>query len=71
MFQLDERLRLLKSETNEIDHGGPSSSPAKQQHPHLLGHVGEQEWRRRRGKYGPKKQRKGKYGESKYHHRSV
>ena len=63
LFQIDERLRQLKSDTNEIDHGSHddvAEAKAKNGDQNgLLGHWGEQEWRR----LGPKKQRKLKYGE--------
>ena len=68
LFQIEERLRQLKSENNEIDHGsGDDVAAAKAaaadgsgNNNGLLGHWGEQKrWRR----LGPKKQRKLKYGE--------
>ena len=67
LFQIEERLRQLKSENNEIDHGSADDVAAAKAaaadgsgNNGLLGHWGEQKrWRR----LGPKKQRKLKYGE--------
>ena len=68
LFQIEERLRQLKSENNEIDHGSADDVAAAKaaaadgsgNNNGLLGHWGEQKrWRR----LGPKKQRKLKYGE--------
>ena len=62
LLQIDERLRQLKSDTNEIDHGSHDDVAAAKGDGKngLLGHWGEQqEWR----ELGPKKQRKIKYGE--------
>jgi len=59
--EIDERLRQLKSDTNEIDHGSHDDVAAAKGDGKngLLGHWGEQqEWR----ELGPKKQRKIKYG---------
>lgn len=60
--EVDERLRQLKSDTNEIDHGSHNDVAAAKGDEGkngLLGHWGEQqEWRQ----LGPKKQRKIKYG---------
>lgn len=59
--EIDERLRQLKSDTNEIDHGTHDDVAAAKGDGKngLLGHWGEQqEWQ----KLGPKKQRKIKYG---------
>ena len=63
-FQIEERLRQLKSDNNEIDHGSEddvaAAKAAESGSNGLLGHWGEQKrWRR----LGPKKQRKLKYGE--------
>lgn len=63
--EIEERLRQLKSENNEIDHGSADDVAAVKaadgsgNNNGLLGHWGEQKrWRR----LGPKKQRKLKYG---------
>jgi hypothetical protein len=57
LFQLDERLRLLKDDNNKIEHG---TNADRKENNGILGHWGgEQEWK----KQGPKKQRKAKYGE--------
>jgi len=59
--EIDERLKQLKSDTNEIDHGSiddVAEAKTNSDKNGLLGHFGEQEWRR----LGPKKQRKLKYG---------
>ena len=66
-FQIEERLRQLKSDNNEIDHGSEDDVAAAKAaaadgsgNNGLLGHWGEQKrWRR----LGPKKQRKLKFGE--------